>query len=78
MQVQVKTPPGVELKDRRSCTRCAHLNICAVFRAVAPLLESFKGKDGQGKPPFDARRLAEVCDEYLPGYRVMEEPKIEP
>ena len=42
-----------------SCEKCAHVKVCSVFRAIAPLLQSF----GDAKP-FEPEKLATICREY--------------
>ena len=40
--------------------KCAHVKVCSVFRAIAPLLQSF----GDAKP-FEPEKLATICREYV-------------
>jgi hypothetical protein len=47
------------------CTGCSHLNICGVFRAIAPLMESFNGSLGRTKP-FEAEEMAKICVYFTP------------
>ena len=44
----------------KKCTYCSHLNVCAVYRAVKPLLGNWNDKDR----PFEAESLAKVCREF--------------
>ena len=46
----------------RSCKACGHVKVCAVFRAVGPLLS--QSWDDETRP-FEAERLAEVCGEFV-------------
>jgi len=43
-----------------SCKKCAHLNVCAVYRAIAPLIESWKGDK-----PFEPEQLAVICNKFV-------------
>jgi len=43
----------------RKCGRCSHVNVCAVYRAVAPLINSF-----EVRKPFDPQNLAVICNEF--------------
>jgi len=63
LQVQVKPPNGYI--QGKTCLKCAHLNVCAVYRAIAPLIKSF-----EEKPPFKPEDLAVICKEYLASYRI--------
>jgi len=47
--------------EGRVCTNCVHLNVCAVYRAVAPLLNSF-----EERKPLSPVELAKICKEYMP------------
>lgn len=44
-----------------TCKECAHLPVCGVYRAIAPLMESWKGE-----PPFKPETLAQICSQYFP------------
>jgi len=46
----------------RSCKSCCHVKICAVFRAVGPLLSQSWDEETR---PFEPESLAEVCGEYV-------------
>lgn len=46
----------------RCCKTCAHIRICSVFRAIAPLISSFKENQ-----PFNTEDLAMICREYVNG-----------
>lgn len=51
-----------ETRNSRVCTNCVHINVCSLYRAIAPLIEnSFKDKK-----PFDAVKLAVICKEFMP------------
>jgi len=62
MATQVKQRPK-PLFLSNSCTKCAHIRICAVFRAIAPLLESWQGETR----PFEAEQLANICKSFVSG-----------
>jgi len=55
-----QTPSFPNLIAKRSCKNCAHLNICSLFRAIAPLIENWKGD-----PPITPTDLAQICSEFL-------------
>jgi len=42
------------------CTKCAHIKVCALFRAIAPLLQSWKDDK-----PFEAEQLAVICKSFV-------------
>ncbi len=46
---------------KRSCSKCAHLNVCTLTRAVAPLLANWE----EPHRPFQPTDLAAICLEYL-------------
>lgn len=48
----------------KSCTSCAHAQVCGILRAIAPLMQSFQ-KDEKTPTPFQATDLATICDNYL-------------
>ena len=43
-----------------SCGRCQKARVCAVLRAISPLLNSWGDS-----PPFQADQLAAICREFL-------------
>jgi hypothetical protein len=53
-------PNAKKILAMRKCTQCGHISVCALFRAIAPLLQSF----GE-KPPFNTEDLAAICDNYV-------------
>ena len=55
--------PKVEIEDARSCKYCKHVNVCALYRAIAPLLNQW-----EGRKPFEVWNLAKICKEYMPNY----------
>jgi len=62
MQTQQATQP-LDIKNyiaKRSCSHCGHIRVCALYRAVAPLMESWKGE-----PPISAEDLAVICNQFL-------------
>jgi hypothetical protein len=54
--------PRDAVSFKRSCARCAHLNVCTLTRAIAPLLGNWE----EGHRPFEPADLAGICLEYLP------------
>ena len=46
----------------KKCKDCGHLEICAIFRAVGPLLKNW-GEEA----PIDPDNLAKVCRKYIHG-----------
>lgn len=65
-------PPSLERK--RSCTTCAHMPVCGIYRAIAPLMKEFEriepGSTNHPKVPFHAEELAKICTMYLPLWKV--------
>jgi hypothetical protein len=53
----------------KKCTYCSHLNVCAVYRAVKPLLGNWNDKDR----PFEAESLAKICREFTLAVKHKEE-----
>jgi len=53
-----------QLQDKNfepySCRTCGHLKVCAVFRAISPLMESWKDEK-----PLDSEDLAKICNKYV-------------
>jgi len=45
----------------RNCSQCIHVNVCALYRAIAPLLNQF-----EERKPFKPEDLALICKEYMP------------
>jgi hypothetical protein len=45
--------------EGRSCEKCSHLPVCSVYRAIAPLINSF-----EVRKPFEAKELAKICKEF--------------
>jgi len=43
---------------KKSCKYCIHLNVCALYRAIKPLLENWEDK------PFQPEDLANICKEW--------------
>jgi hypothetical protein len=48
-----------EAFDVKSCKRCSHLPVCSVYRAIAPLINSF-----EVRKPFEPDELAKICKEF--------------
>lgn len=44
----------------KKCIRCAHLRVCTLFRAIAPLLEQWSEEK-----PFEAEDLAQICRYFI-------------
>ncbi len=53
--------PGEALSFKRSCAKCAHLNICTLTRAITPLLANWE----EPHRPFQPTDLAAIYLEYL-------------
>jgi hypothetical protein len=47
---------------KKSCEYCEHLKVCAVFRAIKPLMENWSEEDR----PFLPEDLANICKEWKP------------
>jgi len=45
-----------------SCSRCGHVKVCAVFRAIGPLLSKNWDEDTR---PFEPGQIASICREYI-------------
>ena len=60
-QTQTKQPAKSPFISN-SCVKCAHIKVCAIFRAIAPLLQAWE----QDKP-FEAEQLAVVCRSFVSG-----------
>jgi len=51
-----------EAKNGRVCSKCVHVNVCSIYRAIAPLINnSFKSHK-----PFEPEDLAKICKEFMP------------
>jgi len=50
---------GKAEESLRSCKRCSHLAVCSVYRAVAPLINSF-----EIRKPLNPDDLAKICVEF--------------
>ena len=61
MQTTAQAPEAISFK--RSCTKCSHLKVCTLIRAIAPLISNWE----EGQRPFEATDLAAICLEYLNG-----------
>lgn len=62
MQTQTATQP-LDIKNyiaKRSCSHCGHSRVCALYRAVAPLIENWKTE-----PPIATEDLAVICNQFL-------------
>ena len=47
---------------KMSCKYCEHLKVCAVFRAIKPLMENWSEEDR----PLNVEDLANICREWKP------------
>jgi len=59
---QINRELEVYLKQGRSCLLCSHLAVCALYRAIRPLLAEFKSE----VKPFHVHDLALICKQYMP------------
>ncbi len=59
---QTETQPSPSLSVKRNCGKCGHVKVCAVFRAVDPLMKNWEEQDR----PFEATDLASICKEFVP------------
>jgi len=57
MQTQIPKRPTFLI----SCSTCAHIHVCTIYRAIAPLLEKWT----EETRPFEADQIASICGEYL-------------
>jgi len=63
MATQQTQTPNFPIKQyiaKRSCLHCSHINVCALYRAIAPLLENWKQN-----PPINPEDLAIICSQFL-------------
>jgi len=44
---------------KKSCKYCVHFNVCALYRAIKPLLENW-----EDQKPFLPEDLANICREW--------------
>jgi len=44
-----------------SCSKCAHVRVCTVYRALADLLKRWTSET----TPFEAEQLATICKEFV-------------
>jgi hypothetical protein len=62
MTAQQTQTPNLPIKQyiaKTSCIHCSHLNVCALYRAIAPLLQNWKD------PPINPEDLAIICSQFL-------------
>lgn len=50
-----------------SCFKCGHHKICAIAKAIMPLMGNW---DDQNRP-FEADKIAEICKEYAENFVVL-------
>ena len=55
-----------------SCLKCGRLNVCAVFRAIKPLMGNWE--DAKTRP-FEAEKVAAICGQYAENFVVFNSPK---
>ncbi len=48
-------------KAEISCRECGHIGVCAVFRAVGPLLSKWE----DDSRPFEPERMAAICRNWV-------------
>lgn len=56
------TQPSPSFSVKHDCGKCGHVKVCAVFRAVDPLMKNWEEQDR----PFEATELANICKEFIP------------
>ena len=44
----------------KKCSYCVHIKVCAVYRAVKPLMNNWEEQDA----PLDVNDLAKICREF--------------
>lgn len=47
---------------QRECKSCAHVSICAMYRAILPLMKQWEDDER----PFEVTDLARICRVYAP------------
>lgn len=52
------------LQFERKCDECGHLPVCAILRAIGPLLAQKWEDDDR---PFEPEELATICKQFLSG-----------
>ena len=50
------------IQESRKCTKCAHLNVCTIYRAIAPLINN----NFKVKKPCEPEEIAQICREFMP------------
>ncbi len=61
-KVETATAPFIP-QIRKSCLKCAHIRVCAIFRAIDPLLnQSFT----EATRPFRTEELSNICHAFAP------------
>jgi len=61
-KIETATAPFIP-QIRKSCLKCAHIRVCAIFRAIDPLLnQSFT----DATKPFQTEDLANICKAFAP------------
>lgn len=54
----------VLVEEDASCLNCAHFEVCAVFKGIAPLMEDWHTEEED--VPIDVEKLAWHCRKYTP------------
>ena len=55
-----KTANGLRLEQK--CSKCGHVKVCAVFRAVGPLLNKSWTPETR---PIEPENLAQICKAFV-------------
>lgn len=53
--------PVIEGAREVKCSNCLHMPVCAVYRAMSPLLNSFNEK----ARPIEVGNLAKICKAFI-------------
>lgn len=61
-----------EFQEGASCLRCGRIPVCSVYMTIKQLIDSTWE---EGKRPFEAERLAEIC-RYYQIYSIEAESKV--
>jgi len=52
-----------------SCLKCGHISICAIYKAIKPLMGNWE----EQQQPFKAEEISKVCLLYAPNFIVVPE-----
>jgi hypothetical protein len=69
MKVKVNTRQNLEGIDfvedtpiiPASCELCSHIVVCAIYRAVKPLMDNWP----ESQRPFNAEEIARICRQFV-------------